>query len=667
LIRMAKTTGVQPRMGLLLLAFFLLVIVSAGLTFWGIDQQKQDGLIINLAGRQRMFIQQMTRLALEIERSPDNLPKSELERVMSDFSETLLAFRDGGQAPYQANRVIQLQIVQDPHIQDQIGQIEQSWADFQANLDILLHQPSNSAAFEASIRNVETQSPLLIQQADALVRQYEALSIFRLNRLRIIQIGFAGAALILLGFGALVTRRSILTPLQELETAARRIGAGDLSTSVNPAGPGEIELLGATLESMRFSLLASKAELLAWTETLEQRVDQRTQELAALNAVSREINSRLDINEVLHSITEKACLLLNVDVAFLCLLDGSQAILKLHAAQGPVDAIEKFSSPADAEYAGQVLASQQAVQCNLHDCQGLCEIMTEPYRRSHLAASLKVGNRIIGALCVGSKLKDYFQPEAAELLTRLANIAAIALENARLYEQAERSATLEERQRIAAEMHDGLAQTLGYLQMTMDQISTLVEQGQLEPARRMFERVQAVIDQANLDVRRSISRLNEDIPLHFTLQEQLQRLAEECSSDERMVEWQNNLPSPLVLPRQEMEQVLRVAREALFNAKAHSQAQQIGLELVENGERVAIIVTDDGIGFDPGKTAQPDGRQHFGLSIMRARAARINADLNIHSAPGEGTRLILSWTPGAELSNDPTKTSTGSPVLLREI
>jgi two-component system nitrate/nitrite sensor histidine kinase NarX len=293
--------------------------------------------------------------------------------------------------------------------------------------------------------------------------------------------------------------------------------------------------------------------------------------------------------------------------------------------------------------------------------------MTEPYRRSHLAASLKVGNRIIGALCVGSKQKDYFQPEAVELLTQLANIAAIALENARLYEQAERSAALEERQRIAAEMHDGLAQTLGYLHLTIDQINTLIEQGQLEPARMMFERVQAVIDQANLDVRRSISRLDEDIPLHFTLQEQLQRLAEECSNRERTVVWQNNLASPLVLPRQEMEQVLRVAREALFNAKAHSQAQQISLELVQNGERVAIIVTDDGIGFDPDQTVQPDGSQHFGLSIMRARAARIFADLNIHSAPGEGTRLSLSWTPGAEPASDPTKTSTTSPVLLTEI
>ncbi len=64
------TSGIEFKIGLLLLAFFLLVAISAGLTFWGIAQQQQDGLIINLAGRQRMFIQQMTRLALELERGP---------------------------------------------------------------------------------------------------------------------------------------------------------------------------------------------------------------------------------------------------------------------------------------------------------------------------------------------------------------------------------------------------------------------------------------------------------------------------------------------------------------------------------------------------------------------------------------------------------------------
>jgi nitrate/nitrite-specific signal transduction histidine kinase len=667
LIRPDKSSGIQPRMGLLLLAFFLLVAVSAGLTFRGIDQQKQDGMIINLAGRQRMFIQQMTRLALEIEKRPDAQLISELQGVEKDFYQTLSALRDGGQVPYQADQIVVLNPAQDQQVLAQIDRIAQLWENYHAGLERLIKLAPGDVEFEAVIQNLEALSPQLIGEADRLVQEYEALSTGKLNRLRIIQIGFVGAALFLLGAGALITRSSILAPLQALVAAASRIGAGNLETPVASSGPREVRLLGDTLESMRSNLLASKAELLAWTETLEERVDQRTQELAALNTVSREINSQLGIDEVLHSITEKACLLLKGEVAFLCLLDDGRSILKLHAAQGPIDAIEKFTSPADAEYAGRVLASPQAVQCNLGGCRGFCEIMSQPYRRSHLATSLKVGNQIIGALCVGSQQENYFQPEAAELLTRLANIAAIALENARLYAQVERTAALEERQRIAAEMHDGLAQTLGYLQLALFQIRTLIDQGQLEAARAKFERVREVVDQASLDVRGSISQLYEDIPLHFTLQEQLQRLVEECSSTERAIEWHNSLPSPLVLPRKEMEQILRVVREALFNAKMHSQAEHIHLQLVQQGERVAVVVKDDGIGFDPANAIRPDGRQHFGLSIMRARASRFNADLEIHSAPGQGTNLKLTWTPGVSGEGEPTAAKNDPSLLVPEI
>ena len=208
-----KSPGIQPRMGLLLLAFFLLVAVSAGLTFWGIDQQKQDGLTINLAGRQRMYIQQMTRLALEIERNPAPQPKTELQRVASDFSQTLLAFRDGGEVPYLENQFIELFPSQDQQIQAQIDLIAQNWENFQTILDQLAALPSGSPEFEASIQKLETQSPQLIEQADMLVRQYEALSTARLKQLRIIQMGFVGAALALLAAGALITRSSILAPL----------------------------------------------------------------------------------------------------------------------------------------------------------------------------------------------------------------------------------------------------------------------------------------------------------------------------------------------------------------------------------------------------------------------------------------------------------------------
>jgi two-component system nitrate/nitrite sensor histidine kinase NarX len=86
-----------------------------------------------------------------------------------------------------------------------------------------------------------------------------------------------------------------------------------------------------------------------------------------------------------------------------------------------------------------------------------------------------------------------------------------------------------------------------------------------------------------------------------------------------------------------------VVQEALANANRHAQAQQIIVALERQNDRVMISVQDDGVGFDLG-SPPTDGRDHFGLSIMRARAARIDGRLGVDSAPGQGTRVTLTWS-----------------------
>ena len=115
----------------------------------------------------------------------------------------------------------------------------------------------------------------------------------------------------------------------------------------------------------------------------------------------------------------------------------------------------------------------------------------QPYR-----PPLKIEQQIIGALCVGSEKAGQFRDEFIAALTKLANVAAVALQNARLYEQAERLAALEERQRIAAEMHDGLAQTLSYAKLAANQSALLIESGQEAEAVQTLEKVSEALNQA---------------------------------------------------------------------------------------------------------------------------------------------------------------------------
>ncbi|MEW5870632.1 MAG: type IV pili methyl-accepting chemotaxis transducer N-terminal domain-containing protein [Chloroflexota bacterium] len=633
-----RTKRLTVKMGGIFLGFALLVLISVGATFWGLNAQKVDAVVINLAGRQRMLTQQMTRLALEIEKQGLAEDKRLLQESRNAFEQTLMALRAGGPAPYLAGSSVELPRTTEQGILEQIDQVEQTWQDFEEQLAVVMRASPDSQELGQAVKSVEGISTTLAAEADQLVRLYEAQSTAKITALRQVQMIFLASALLLLAAGVWVTYRYVLHPLQDLGTAANRIGAGNLDRPVQVSGDVEIQVLGTSMEDMRGRLHTAQQELRAWANTLEERVTQRTQELEALNAVSYEISSRLEIKHVLNSVVEKSRQLLGADAAFLCLLDEQKSSLNLQSTSSPADAVEACNTNADEGWARQVIHSEQAVRC-----QGFCQVVAPPYRRSHLAAALSIGGRVIGALCVTSQQPDFFSEEAACYLNRLANVASIAMENARLYEQLERSSTLEERHRIAAEMHDGLAQTLSFLTITTDLASEQIKTGDMAQAQRILGRVQHGINQASLDIRRAIASLHDEFPAYYTLQQQLSSLVEELEQDDAIIEWRSQTNMPLILAHSDSEQVLRVVREALLNAKKYSQASKISIRLERSDGTVIICIEDNGVGFDP-QEMPGDERPHFGLKIMQARAARLGGKLEVHSAQGQGTQIVLTWS-----------------------
>jgi signal transduction histidine kinase len=235
-----------------------------------------------------------------------------------------------------------------------------------------------------------------------------------------------------------------------------------------------------------------------------------------------------------------------------------------------------------------------------------------------------------------------FPGEAVLLLTELANSAAIAVENARLYGRAEQAATLEERQRIAAEMHDGLAQMISYLGLQVDQAADLVTAGQGEAAVERLQRLRSAAEQASVEVRRAIASLQQDPQRPQSLQDRLARLAADHSeAGGPVIELILLSQEPLMLTTDTCEEVLRVVGEALLNARRHAGARRVGIRMEQAGGEASVTIEDNGCGFDP--AALPEGGQHFGLSIMRARAARLGGRLTVASAPGRGTQVKLIW------------------------
>jgi len=635
--------SIQGKLRLLFSAFVALVVISVGAMYWGLETQRQDALVINLAGRQRMLVEQMTRFAMQWVDSGGDDGLAALREAESTFGLTLSALREGGgNVPYLPEETISLPATRDPEILTALDGVNQTWAGFRATLRNLTESSVGSSNSDMSLQAIQNQSTVLLQQTDEVVRAYQAASAEKVTRLRAIQIGFLVSALLLLAVGGWVINRSVILPLNRLERVAERIGKNDLDAAVLAEGPREMRLLALAFETMRGKLLSSRTELVELAESLEQRVSQRTRELNVLNEISREITSRLDVQQVLDSVTEKACSLLDGEVAALCLMDESGQWLNLNSLSGSKDAVVAQRT-AMTGMVKTVLGGTQAQLCSAENCVGGCGILTDAYRKSHVAAPLRVGDRVIGALCVGMPVQNRYSSESSNLLTKLANTAAIALENARLYNKAEHVATLEERRRIAAEMHDGLAQTLGYLGLSIDQVCDFLETDQDGKALQHLQQTRLTIRQAADDVRRAIDQLIDKSPLPQGLLEQMEGLVREFSIGHGLaVDWQAQVDGRLSCSRPVLEQVMRIAREALINAAMHAQADRVRVCFDRVNGNFQIVIQDNGRGFTP-DLASDTPRRHFGLQIMQARAEHIGGQVQVRSEPGAGTRVTLTW------------------------
>lgn len=632
--------SLQARMTYLFAAFVLLVVVSVAAMMWGSETQRQDAVLINLAGRQRMLAQQMARLAVEVDGTAAvDRTLLEAEQI---FDQTQAALREGGVAPYLSDLPVTLPAARDAGILTALHQVDLAWGDFRALVGESPQSLRGNSSLTATRQFIEASASTLVERADLVVRLYEASATAKVNRLRAVQLGFLAGALLLLATGAWVTRQSVLAPLQGLKQAATRLGENDLDSVVHIEGPSELQALSESFDVMRQNLRASRSELLDLMTTLEARVAQRTRELNALNEVSREIASQLDVRQVLTSVTAKAATLLSGDAAMLCLLDEAGHYLQLEAASGVAIAATNTEPASSVDLAAEVLSSRRALVCSHGRCIGGCNLLTNAQAASHVVAPLRIGENVIGALCVSSSRPNHFADEEAEVVTKLANTAAVALQNAQLYAQAERAAALEERNRIAADMHDGLGQTLSYLGLVTDQTVDLLADGQGEAALAQLERIRQTIEQGTRQVRQTIEHLLDRPRSTPELSDLVQQTA--CEVAEKygaQVQCRGERDAGQ-LSRQAAEQIINITREATENACRHAHAQVIRVHSGRENGHGYVRIEDDGCGFDPAAPgAEPRG--HFGLQVMKARAAHIGGKCLIESAPGAGTRVTLTF------------------------
>jgi signal transduction histidine kinase len=229
-----------------------------------------------------------------------------------------------------------------------------------------------------------------------------------------------------------------------------------------------------------------------------------------------------------------------------------------------------------------------------------------------------------------------------ELLTALAAQAAITVEQSRLVAEVQRLAALEERGRLAREMHDGLAQAVSLLHLRIRQAQAVVSPEHFASIGTALEEMAALSGDMYEEIRRSISGLRSPTSQGMGFVKVLSGFLEEFSAQSRLpVTLEADDTTSIRLPRVSESQVIRIVQEALNNVRKHARVDRARVRLECRDAHLCVSVQDDGRGFDPALTTTPDGIR-FGLQGMQERAESLGGTLIIDTAPGRGTRVTAT-------------------------
>jgi PAS domain S-box-containing protein len=381
----------------------------------------------------------------------------------------------------------------------------------------------------------------------------------------------------------------------------------------------------------------------------DEKLQSRVKELSALYAIAEKMNHSLDLDKVLQLSLDSAMEVVGTDSGGILMLDplAGDLFLRTHRGGSP-ELIRAVSyTKADEGLMPRMLNSVLTIDDLSEVTKDRRLAIEKEGIRSLVSIPLKAEESTLGVMVIASRSPHTFASEELELLAAIGNQVGLAVDRANLQAQELRAAILEERQNMAWQMHDDIAQTLGFLGLQVDTVAGSSSLAQDVEVQAKLEEIRKAIEDAYRRVRSSITRLEEDVPGHFDLGAALLEIISEFEEQTGCrVESRVDGSQLLRLPPSVAFQVTYIIREALTNVGKHSGADYVHLTLrgLED-DRVEVTIQDNGQGFDP-DSEQRSGRGGFGLRFMRERAEGIGGSLRIESQPGQGTQVVVSLPLG---------------------
>jgi signal transduction histidine kinase len=374
------------------------------------------------------------------------------------------------------------------------------------------------------------------------------------------------------------------------------------------------------------------------TARLFEAERQRTARIATINQIGRLITSSLRLDEIVQTATEAIANQLNfahVAVEVVDRSDREQLVLLAQAGTDAVGSLAGYRQSIHTGIVGAAARTRQRVLVNdvATDPRYLPELRASAIH-GELAAPIIVGDRLLGVLSIKSE-RD-ISPADAEEVAIIADQLAVAIENAQLAERGQQLAVLEERRRLARELHDSVTQSLFSMSLLAQALPELWEVDQAE-ARAGLRQIRDLTRSALTEMRALLIELR---PAGLANRGLAHAIREHVSAFEQQTGLLVilDLADDCPLPEPVEQAFFRIAQEALANVARHAQARRVRLTLSGQAP-VRLQIADDGRGFQPERV----GGGRFGLLSMRERAAAAGARLHVRATAGRGTEIIVEW------------------------
>ncbi|MBF1234577.1 MAG: type IV pili methyl-accepting chemotaxis transducer N-terminal domain-containing protein, partial [Lautropia mirabilis] len=496
------------------------------------------------------------------------------------------------------------------------------------------------------------QLPGFVAEADRLVHVLEVGNASKTTRLRILQSVLIVMAC--LGTMAMIflLYRWIIRPVQTLQGGIQRMAARDFSVRVPVNNTDELGVLAQGFNRMADELQSLYEDLGEHVRQKTVELERQNRQLSALYGMTAFLNKPNDIEALCRGFLQRVMDEFHAAAGSIRVLDPSGERLHIVVSLGFSSALQESEHcmRTDACFCGE--ATQRGTMI-IRDFRKLPRPEEIGCMRDGFQAvsvfQIVTPEATLGTFSLHFRERTTMSPRELQLLEMLGQHLGAALDNQRLSIKARQLAVAEERNLVAQGLHDSLAQGLNFLNLQTQMLGSAVQQRRWEEVEEIVPLLKTGVSESYQDVRELLqnfrTRLGEE-SLRKAVDDTIGRFRRQTGLNvELHLDDRDGAP---LHPDQQL-QVLFILQEALSNVRKHAYASKVTVR-IDNHRDFGMSIRDDGEGYDPKEVAERS-ETHVGLSIMRERAARLGGQLQMCSAPGQGTEVSLYLSQSDRLAS----------------